>query len=134
MLESIVSTLLYRLRRGKEKQDRVVFTASRSINYSEIRKRLACLFLVSHGVNQARARLRTLLLVVPLLLLLVAMLLLLVLLEADLVTMSVLIVGRRDTTRTRAPNCLLRTRSGITDGRYWFWPVLQSVHPQGERT
>ena len=51
MLESNVSTLLYRLRRRKEKQDRVVFTASRSINYSEIRKRLACLFLVSHGVN-----------------------------------------------------------------------------------
>jgi hypothetical protein len=51
ILESIASTLLYRLRRGKEKQDRVVFTASRSIDYSEIRKRLACLFLVSHGVN-----------------------------------------------------------------------------------
>ena len=89
--------------------------------------------LVRARAVKARASLRTLLLVVPLLLLLVAMLLLLVLLEADLVTMSVLIVGRRDTTRTRAPNCLLRTRSGIMDGRYWFWPVLQSVHPQGER-
>ena len=69
------------------------------------------------------------------LLLLVAMLLLLMVLEGELlVTISVLIVSRRVTTRIRALICLLRTRSGITDGRYWFWTVLQSVHPQGERT
>jgi hypothetical protein len=84
---------------------------------------------------KAKARLRTLLLVVPLLLLLLAMLLLqMVRGEADLAPISVLIAGKRDTTRIRAPNCLLSKRSGITDGRYWFWPVLQPVHPQGERT
>ena len=53
---------------------------------------------------KARARLRILLLVVLLLLLLVAVLLLLMVGEADLVTISVLIVGKRDTTRIRAPN------------------------------
>ena len=52
---------------------------------------------------KARARLRILLLVVLLLLLLVAMLLLLMVLEGELlVTISVLIVSRRDTTRIRA--------------------------------
>jgi hypothetical protein len=96
--------------------------------------RLGTVVKVRARVVKARASLRTFLLVVPLLPLLVAMLLLLMAVEANLVTMSVLIVGRRDTTRTRAPNCLLRTRGGIMDGRYWFWPVLQSVHPQGERT
>ena len=69
----------------------------------------------------ARARLRILLLVVLLLLLLVAMLLLLVLREADLVTISVLIVSRRVTTRIRAPIWPPRTRGTrngqILDGR-----------------
>ena len=55
---------------------------------------------------KARARLRILLLVALLLLLLVAMLLLLMVLvgEADLDIMSVLIVGRKVTTRIRALN------------------------------
>jgi hypothetical protein len=86
--------------------------------------RLGTVVRVMARAVKARERLSTLRLVVPLLLLLVAMLLLLMVVEADLVPISVLIAGKRDTTRTRAPNCLLRTRSGITDGRYWFWPVL----------
>ena len=85
---------------------------------------------------KAKARLRTLLLVVPLLLLLLAMLLLqMVRGEADLLPTSALIVGNLGTARTRAPNWPLRTRNGKEeDGSYWFWPVLQPVHPQGERT
>ena len=53
---------------------------------------------------KARARPRFLLLLVLLLLLLVAMLPLLMVGEADLVPTSVLIVGKRDTTRIRARN------------------------------
>ena len=64
--------------------------------------RLGTVAKVKARAAKARARLRTLLLVVLLLLLLVAMLLLLVLREADLVTISVLIVSRRVTTRIRA--------------------------------
>ena len=68
-------------------------------------------------------------------LLLVAMLLLqMVRGGADLLTTSVLIAEKSDITRTRAPSWPLRTRNGkVEDGSYWLWPVLQPVHPQGER-
>ena len=80
-----------------------------------------------------KARANRILLLAILLLLLVGMLLLFRGL-AGLVPTSVPTAGSKDTTRTRAPNLPLRTRSGILDGRYWSWPVLQPVHPQGERT
>ena len=64
--------------------------------------RLGTVAKVKARAEKARARLRTLLLVVLLLLLLVAMLLLLMVLEGELqVTISVLIVSRRVTTRIR---------------------------------
>ena len=85
-------------------------------------------------VDKARARARHHILLLPTLQLLLVGVQLLLQELAGLAPTSVLIAGKRDTTRTRAPNLPLRTRSGILDGRYWFWSVLQPVHPQGERT